>query len=79
MSAMEDSPKTDPSKAGKAHEQKAENAPKSGERPDQGKAPAPDHYRTEPQDTHVHAHIPAPDVATAKYRYPILEIGRAHV
>ncbi|GAB2852879.1 FdhF/YdeP family oxidoreductase [Hymenobacter ruber] len=72
MSAMEDSPKTDPSKAGKAHEQKAENAPKSGERPDQGKAPAPDHYRTEPQDTHIHAHIPAPDVANAKYEHPIL-------
>ncbi|WP_460617095.1 FdhF/YdeP family oxidoreductase [Hymenobacter ruber] len=69
---MEDSPKTDPSKAGKAHEQKAENAPKSGERPDQGKAPAPDHYRTEPQDTHIHAHIPAPDVANAKYEHPIL-------
>ncbi|MBH8559583.1 FdhF/YdeP family oxidoreductase [Hymenobacter negativus] len=69
---MEDSPKTDPSKAGKAHEQKAENAPKSGERPDQGKAPAPDHYRTEPQDTHIHAHIPAPDVANAKYEHPVL-------
>ncbi|WP_460609566.1 FdhF/YdeP family oxidoreductase [Hymenobacter terrigena] len=69
---MEDSPKTDPSKAGKAHEQKAENAPKSGERPDQGAAPAPDHYRTEPQDTHIHAHIPAPDVANAKYEHPIL-------
>ncbi len=69
---MEESPKTDPGKAGKAQEQKAENAPKSGERPDQGRAPAPDHYRTEPQDTHIHTHIPAPDVATAKYRYPIL-------
>ncbi|MDO7850257.1 FdhF/YdeP family oxidoreductase [Hymenobacter convexus] len=70
---MEDSPKTDPSKAGKTHQQGAEaNAPKSGERPDQGKAPAPDHYRTEPQDTHIHAHIPAPDVANAKYEHPIL-------
>ena len=69
---MEDSPKTDPSKAGKANEQKAENAPKSGERPNQGVAPAPDHYRAEPQDTHVHAHIPAPEVAGAKYLHPIL-------
>ncbi|GAB3582462.1 FdhF/YdeP family oxidoreductase [Hymenobacter daeguensis] len=69
---MEDSPKSDPGQAGKAHEQKAENAPKSGERPNQGSAPAPDHYRTEPQDTHVHAHIPAPDVANAKYEHPIL-------
>lgn len=70
---MEDSPNTDPSKAGKSHQQGAEaNAPKSGERPDQGKAPAPDHYRTEPQDTHIHAHIPAPDVANAKYEHPIL-------
>ena len=73
MSAMEDSPKTDPNKAGKTHQQGAEaNAPKSGERPDQGQAPAPDHYRTEPQDTHIHAHIPAPDVANAKYEHPIL-------
>ncbi|MDO7845224.1 FdhF/YdeP family oxidoreductase [Hymenobacter sp. M29] len=70
---MEDSPKTDPSKAGKTHQQGAEdNAPKSGERPDQGKAPAPDHYRSDPNRTHVHAHIPAPDVANAKYEHPIL-------
>ncbi|GAC1368224.1 MAG: FdhF/YdeP family oxidoreductase [Hymenobacter sp.] len=70
---MEDSPKTDPSKAGQTHQQGAEaNVPKSGERPDQGKAPAPDHYRTDPQNTHVHAHIPAPDVVNAKYEHPIL-------
>ena len=69
---MEDSPKTDPSKAGKAHEQKAEHAPKSGERPDQGKAPAPDHYSTIPNNEHVLAHIPAPDVPGAKYQHPIL-------
>ena len=69
---MEDSPKSDPAKAGKAQEQKAENAPKSGERPDQGKAPAPDHYSTEPHNEHVHAHIPAPDTANAKYQNPIL-------
>ena len=69
---MEDSPKTDPSKAGKPHEQQAEDAPKSGERPNQGTAPAPDHYRAEPQNTHVHAHIPAPEVAGAKYLHPIL-------
>ena len=70
---MEDSPKTDPSKAGKTHQQGAEaNAPKSGERPDQGKAPAPDHYSTEPHLAHVHAHIPAPDTANAKYQNPVL-------
>jgi len=70
---MEDSPKTDPSKAGKAHQQGAEaNAPKSGERPDQGKAPAPDHYSTIPHNEHILAHIPAPDVASAKYHHPVL-------
>ena len=70
---MEDSPKTDPGKAGKAHQQGAEdNAPKSGERPDQGKAPAPDNYSSDPNRTHVHAHIPAPDVTGAKYRHPVL-------
>ncbi|WP_083322427.1 FdhF/YdeP family oxidoreductase [Hymenobacter lapidarius] len=70
---MEDSPKTDPSKAGKIHQQLAEdNAPKSGERPDQGKAPAPDNYSSEPNRTHVHAHIPAPEVAGAKYLNPVL-------
>ena len=40
---MEDSPQTDPSKAGKTEEQKASLAPKSGERPDQGHAPVADH------------------------------------
>ena len=70
---MEDSPKIDPSKAGKTHQQGAEaNAPKSGERPDQGKAPAPDNYSSDPNRTHVHAHIPAPDVAGAKYQHPVL-------
>ncbi|WP_201982655.1 FdhF/YdeP family oxidoreductase [Hymenobacter rubidus] len=70
---MEDSPQNDPSKAGKTHQQGAEdNAPKSGERPDQGSAPAPNHYRSDPNRTHVHAHIPAPDVANAKYEHPIL-------
>ncbi|HEX8505084.1 MAG TPA: FdhF/YdeP family oxidoreductase [Hymenobacter sp.] len=70
---MEDSPKTDPSKAGRSHEQGAEaNAPKSGERPSQGEAPAPNNYRSDPNRTHVHAHIPAPDVANAKYQHAIL-------
>ena len=70
---MEDSPKSDPSKAGKIQQQGAEdNAPKSGERPDQGEAPAPNHYRSDPNRTHVHAHIPAPNVAGAKYHNPVL-------
>jgi molybdopterin-dependent oxidoreductase alpha subunit len=67
------SPQNDPSKAGRTHEQGAEaNVPKSGERPQQGAAPAPNHYRSDPNRTHVHAHIPAPDVANAKYEHPIL-------
>ena len=70
---MEDSPVTDPGKAGKAYQQGAEdNVPKSGERPDQGKAPATDNYSSDPNRTHVHAHIPAPDTANAKYQNPVL-------
>ncbi|MVN77855.1 FdhF/YdeP family oxidoreductase [Hymenobacter sp. HMF4947] len=69
---MEESPINDASKAGKTEEQKAENAPKSGERSDQGTAPAPDHYRPDPQNERDQRHIPAPDVAGAKFRYPVL-------
>ncbi|MCC3151723.1 FdhF/YdeP family oxidoreductase [Hymenobacter sp. BT770] len=70
---MEKSPAEDPRQAGKTEQQGAQaNAPKSGERPDQGEAPAPDHYRSDPNRTHVHAHIPAPDVANAKYLNPVL-------
>ena len=43
MNPMEDSPISDPGKAGQAHQQKASLAPKSGERPDQGEAPAADY------------------------------------
>ncbi|MBW3129143.1 FdhF/YdeP family oxidoreductase [Hymenobacter profundi] len=69
---MEESPKTNPAKAGKSQEQKAENAPKSGERPDQGEAPVTDNYRPDPQGERDQENIPAPDVAGAKYKNPIL-------
>ncbi|MBD2717079.1 FdhF/YdeP family oxidoreductase [Microvirga sp. STR05] len=69
---MEESPVADPNKAGKQHEQKASNAPKSGERPDQGEAPAPDHYRPDPQAARDESNITPPDVANAKYTHPIL-------
>ena len=68
---MEESPINDPSKAGKTEQQGAQdNAPKSGERPDQGTAPTNDHYRPDPQGERDQRHIPAPDVAGAKYRHP---------
>ena len=70
---MEESPINDPGKAGKTEQQGAEdNAPKSGERSEQGTAPAPDHYRPDPQDERDQRHIPAPDVAGAKFQYPVL-------
>lgn len=68
---MENSPATDPGKAGHANEQQAGNAPKSGERPDQGQAPAPDHYDPTNRNK-VPEPIEAPDVANAKYKHPIL-------
>ncbi len=70
---MEESPISDPSKAGKTEQQGAEaNAPKSGERPDQGAAPTNDHYRPDPQGERDQRHIPAPDVAGAKFHNPVL-------
>ncbi|TVT37238.1 FdhF/YdeP family oxidoreductase [Hymenobacter setariae] len=70
---MEESPTNDPSKAGKTEQQGAEqNAPKSGERSDQGVAPTNDHYRPDPQVDRDQAPIPAPDVAGAKYHNPVL-------
>ena len=70
---MEDSPANDPSKAGKAEQQGAQdNKPKSGERAEQGEAPAPDHYRPDPQMDRDQTHIPAPDNTGAKYQYPVL-------
>ncbi|WP_151089254.1 FdhF/YdeP family oxidoreductase [Hymenobacter baengnokdamensis] len=70
---MEDSPTNDPGKAGKAHQQGAEdNAPKSGERPEQGVAPTNDHYRPDPQGERDQEHIPAPPTAEAKYLFPVL-------
>ena len=84
MNSMEDSPISDPGKAGQAHEQKASLAPKSGERPDQGTAPAADYeipaadHPTKPGHEAsagappAHEHIPAPPTSEAKYLYPIL-------
>ncbi|MBO0359807.1 FdhF/YdeP family oxidoreductase [Hymenobacter sp. BT186] len=79
---MEDSPITDPGKANDQHAQKASNVPKSGERPNQGEAPAPDHYHTNSNNPSMaeheasadapKRHIPAPDTANAKYLHPIL-------
>ena len=79
---MENSPQTDPSKAGKLDEQMASNAPKSGERPDQGHAPVADYEipnadRPHKDEHQANAgapkhHIPAPDTTGAKYRHPVL-------
>ncbi|MBC8084652.1 MAG: FdhF/YdeP family oxidoreductase, partial [Hymenobacter sp.] len=79
---MEDSPVTDPGKAGQQHEQKASRAPKSGERPDQGEAPAADYEIPNADHPTMPAHeasadapqrhIPAPETANAKYLFPIL-------
>jgi len=70
---MEESPIADPSKAGKTEQQGAEaNAPKSGERSEQGDAPAPDHYRPDPQMDRDQAPIQAPDNVGAKFQYPVL-------
>ncbi|SHI38588.1 oxidoreductase alpha (molybdopterin) subunit [Hymenobacter daecheongensis DSM 21074] len=79
---MEDSPVTDPSKAGKQHEQAASQAPQSGERPDQGTAPVAD-YEIPNADKSTKSsheasadvpkhHIPAPETANAKFLHPIL-------
>ncbi|WP_426060555.1 FdhF/YdeP family oxidoreductase [Hymenobacter sp. B1770] len=70
---MEKSPAEDPSKAGHTEQQGAEaNAPKSGERPDQGAAPTNDHYRPDPQGEREQSPVPGIDIAMAKYRHPIL-------
>ncbi len=81
---MEDSPQTDPSKAGKTEEQLAKNAPKSGERPDQGNAPVADHeiptadnptkamHEASAHTPPAEEHIPAPPTMEAKYLHPIL-------
>ena len=84
MNFMEDSPISDPGKAGQAHQQKASLAPKSGERPDQGEAPAADyeipmaeHPTKADHEANAgapvgHEYIPAPPTAEAKYLYPVL-------
>ncbi|GAB3648625.1 FdhF/YdeP family oxidoreductase [Hymenobacter agri] len=81
---MEDSPQTDPSKAGKTEEQLAKYAPTSGERPDQGHAPVADHeiptadnaskamHEASANTPPAEEHIPAPPTMEAKYLHPIL-------
>jgi len=70
---MEESPIADPSKAGKSEQQGAQdNQPKSGERSEQGDAPAPDHYRPDPQNERDQTPIPAPDNTGAKFHNPVL-------
>ncbi|UYZ62344.1 FdhF/YdeP family oxidoreductase [Hymenobacter weizhouensis] len=71
---MDKSPAYDPSKAGKTEQQTAsDNAPKSGERPDQGAAPTSDNWSTSPDRHSMDERImEAPDTLGAKHKYPIL-------
>ena len=70
---MEDSPISDPGKAGKSEQHGAQdNVPKSGQRAEQGSAPVADHYRPDPQNERDQRPIPAPDTAGAKYQHPVL-------
>lgn len=71
---MEDSPATNPGQAGKSPQQAADNQPKSGQRPAQGEAPAPDHYDPAPvgkadADKRM---LPAPDTLGTKNQHPVL-------
>ena len=69
---MEESPINDGSKAGNTDQQQAANKPMSGERSDQGAAPAPDHYRPDPQAERDQTPIPAPDNLGAKLQHAVL-------
>lgn len=53
-------------------EQAAENAPKSGDRPGQGNALAPDHYDPSGKPDADKRIMPAPDTLGAKHKFPIL-------
>ncbi len=66
---MEKSPNSEerPSNPAAQH---AENAPHSGERPEEGKQAAPDHYMQK-TDADKHA-LPVPDNVGAKHRNPVL-------
>ncbi|MDO7874837.1 FdhF/YdeP family oxidoreductase [Hymenobacter sp. ASUV-10] len=66
---MDNSPVSDPGKAGNSAEQKASNQPRSGERPNQGAAPAADYDGPAPRESTL---IPAPDVAGARHHHTIL-------
>ena len=69
---MENSPAQDPEKSGKIEEQIAGNAPKSGERSDQGVAPTVDHYDAEGKPDADKRAMWAPDTLGAKHENPIL-------
>ncbi|MDF7815397.1 FdhF/YdeP family oxidoreductase [Hymenobacter sp. YC55] len=69
---MEKSPALDPEKAGKVEEQVASNAPKSGERSDQGEAPTNDHYDPDGKPDADKRKMTAPDTLGAKFKHPIL-------
>ena len=69
---MENSPASDAGQAGHSRQQEAQRQqPRGGERPDQGAAPAPDHYRDGQQDADERP-VPVPDPATAKHRHAVL-------
>ena len=69
---MEDSPLSNPAKAGNAPEQQASHAPVSGERPNQGEAPAPDHYTTTGEHKKEAAHLPVADTLGNKHKHAVL-------
>jgi len=70
---MEKSPAEDPSKAGRPEQQGAEhNTPRSGERPDQGQAPALDPWANSNKADADKRTMPAPDTLGAKHQHPIL-------
>lgn len=58
---MEDSPAHDPAQAGRTPEQAAGQQPRSGQRPAQGLAPAPDHYDPQGKPDADPQLPPAPD------------------
>ncbi|UOR07368.1 FdhF/YdeP family oxidoreductase [Hymenobacter aerilatus] len=70
---MEKSPASDPTKAGKTEQQTAsDNVPKSGERPDQGKAPAMNPWENSNKDDADKRIMDAPDTVEARQQNPIL-------
>ncbi len=69
---MQDSPANDPTKANNPAEQLAENKPKSGERANQGAAPAPDNYTATGNHKKEAARMDVPDTMGNKHKYSVL-------